>query len=109
MSAIQREQRTPARYATGMSDTAILSPQAIVAAVRRLGPNERLDVYLAVRETLPEFITGPRAEQDEVDPEPSEAFRQELEARYARFKADPGSSVSLEEFDAELRARFGED
>lgn len=99
---------TPARYTRGMSDPAVLSPEAIIAAVRQLGPDEQLDVYLAIREALPALVTGSDDEGD-AGFEASDAFRQELEARYARLMANPESAITLEAFEEELKARFGED
>ena len=91
-----------------MNEPATLSADAIVAAVRRLDLDGQLDVYLAIREALPDEILGPVNGAD-TDLVPTEEFRRELEARYARYQADPGSAISLEALDEELKARFGDD
>jgi hypothetical protein len=93
-----------------MSECGPHTPDAIIAAIRLLGPAEQVDVYLALREELAALGLGP-AEDGSVgdDIELSDEYRQELEARYAKYKADPESAITLEEFEAELDARLGDD
>jgi putative addiction module component (TIGR02574 family) len=89
-----------------MSLPPLATKDQIVEAVRHLSPTDQVDVFLALRQGLP---FAPDADEEGIEDELTDGQKAELTRRLAEFRADPESAVSLEEFEAELRQRFGED
>lgn len=93
-----------AGYSQDMPAAPLATKDQIVQAVRHLSPADQVDVFLALRDGLP---LVPDANDDDPQDEFTDVQKAELRARIARHRADPDSSITLEEFEAELARRFG--